>query len=233
MDSYYFLHTKSICIVDYNTYKSGLMMLNSLAQRLSSYEIKIKNKALYSNPLYVRLFSDYSETGVIIQFIEQCMSVEQDIENDKMFEELYPKQNVGFLGVDFNKILGVASQRQIVDLNSLQNCRNLYFERLIKEGQDKDLTLILAHRFPNFIFSKDALNDLLWWKHQNKIDEINTIIGLLDDVLTHPFSGGLGKTEVLTHTINPIVSKRINQKDRLTYTVGKKATIYRCKDHYQ
>ena len=129
------------------------------------------------------------------------------------------------------KITGIAHERQIVDSMSLYNCRNLFFVRLIKEGQDKDLPLLLKYRFPTFVFSNDAQNDLLWWKNKN-VDVINTIIDLLDDIPRNPFTGGLGKTEVLSNTTNPVVSKRITQKDRLTYTYGKMTKIHRCKEHY-
>ena len=148
-----------------------------------------------------------------------------------MFESIYPMQNVGFMGVNFTKITGIAHERQIVDSMSLYNCRNLFFVRLIKEGQDKDLPLLLKYRFPTFVFSNDAQNDLLWWKNKN-VDVINTIIDLLDDIPRNPFTGGLGKTEVLSNTTNPVVSKRITQKDRLTYTYGKMTKIHRCKEHY-
>lgn len=231
MDSYYFLHNGSLSNINYSAYKSGLMALNSLIVELLSGEKVIKNNAVYDNPLYVKLFNDYAETDGIVKFIEQCTSVENNIDSDVMFESIYPMQNVGFMGVNFTKITGIAHERQIVDSMSLYNCRNLFFVRLIKEGQDKDLPLLLKYRFPTFVFSNDAQNDLLWWKNKN-VDVINTIIDLLDDIPRNPFTGGLGKTEVLSKTTNPVVSKRITQKDRLTYTYGKMTKIHRCKEHY-
>lgn len=231
MDSYYFLHTRSLCGVDYNTYKDGLMRLNSLSDEMMAGERRIKNAAVYENPLYSKLYEDYAETDVILKFIEQCASVKQDIDNDEMFKATYPKKDVGFLGVKFTDFAGIADHRKIVDIISLRKCRVLFLNKLIKGGEDKDLPSLLELRYPHFEFTCDSMNDLLWWKHKNSVI-IDTIIKLLDDIPSHPFSGGLGKTEVLSHTSNQVASKRITQEDRITYTFGVKTTVHRCKDHY-
>lgn len=231
MDSYFFLHTRSLCGVDYNTYKAGLMRLNSLTEEMCVGEKRIKNAAVYENPLYGNLCEDYAETDVILKFIEQCASVNQDIDNDVMFDAAYPKKDVGFLGIKFSGIAGIADYRKVVDSAALGNCRIKFLDRLIKYGDDRDLPAILKLRYPRFEFSNDALDDLFWWK-RNVIDIVDTVIKLLDDILEHPFTGGYGKTEALSHSANPVASKRITQEDRLTYTYGEITKIHRCKEHY-
>lgn len=231
MDSHYFLHTRSLCNIDYTSYKAGLTELNSLNLEMGDTERKLKHRAIYLNPLYIRLLNDYAETSVIIQFIEQCTCVEVDIDTDAEFEKYYPQSNAGFLGVNFAGINDIAVKRQVTSSLSLQVCRTLFLDNLIKKGEDKDLPMLLQCRFPMFSFSTDAQKDLLWWKYNdNRV--LDSIIDLLNDILVHPFTGGRGKTEVLSNTKTPIASKRITQKDRLTYTCGEKTIIHSCKGHY-
>lgn len=231
MDSYYFLHTGSLCDIGYEAYKAGLTELNSLTLEMLDNEIILKNDAIYYNPLYEKLFSDNAETGVIIQFIEQCTLVDNDIDNDAIFEVKYPCVNAGFFGVNFRATTGIASQRQVVDEVSLCSCRKYFLDGCIKTSDDKDLPDLLRRRFPKFRFSIKAQEDLLWWKHK-RIEVMDIVIDLLDDITSNPFTGGFGKTEVLSNTKIPIASKRITHADRLTYTFGEETTIHRCKEHY-
>lgn len=231
MDSYFFLHTRSLCNINYSAYKAGLTVLNSLTIEMMDNEKRVKNKAVYQNPLYLQLFSDYAETAVIIQFIEQCASVDTDVDTDAVFEKKYPQTNAGFLGVNFSGISGIDVKRQVTDTASLHICRVLFLDNLIKNGEDKDLPSLLQNRFPNYSFTTEAQKDLLWWKY-NRNGILESLIELLDDIPDHPYTGGLGKTEVLSNTKTPVASKRITQKDRLTYTFGGIITIHRCKEHY-
>ncbi len=231
MDSYFFLHTQSLCNIDYSSYKAGLTALNSLTLDMLDNEKRLKHNAIYLNPLYLQLLGDYAETSVIIQFIEQCTRTDTDVETDAEFEKYYPQTNAGFLGVNFSGMSGIAAKRQVTNTSSLQVCRKFFFDNLIKYGKDKDLPSLLQCRFPLFSFTTDAQEDLLWWKY-NGNGILDSVIGLLDDILTHPFTGGLGKTEVLSNTKMPVASKRITQEDRLTYTFGGITTIHRCKEHY-
>lgn len=231
MDSYYFLHTRSLGNIDFSAYKAGLTILNSLTLEMMDNEKRLKNAAIYQNPLYPQLFNDYAETGVVIQFIEQCTSVDTDIDTDAEFEKKYPQTNAGFMGVNFAGISGVTAERQVTNTASLLVCRKNFLDNLIKNGKDKDLPSLLQCRFPKFSFTTDAQNDLLWWKH-NGNGILDSVIELLDDIPAHPFTSGLGKTEVLSNTKIPVASKRITQEDRLTYTFGSLTTIHRCKEHY-
>lgn len=232
MDNFYFLHTRSLCNIDYNSYKAGLTVLNSLTLEMIDNEKRLKNEAIYQNPLYPQLLCDYAETGMIIQFIEQCTNVNTDIDTDAEFERNYPQTNVGFWGITFTGISGIDAKRQVTNTVSLQACRKFFFDNLIKHGKDKDLSTLLQSRFPKFSFTVDAQKDLLWWKY-NGDGLLDTVIKLLDDIPIHPFTGGLGKTEVLSSTKIPIASKRITREDRLTYTFGTVTTIHRCKEHYK
>lgn len=231
MDSYYFLHTGSLVNVNYQTYKDGLMTLNMLAAEMEVGEKRLKHEAVYDNKWYVQLFEDYAETDVLIKFIEQCSTIKQDISDDVMFGATYPNMDAGFLGVDFCSIIGIAQHRMVIDSTSLDACRKKFIERLIITGQDDDLPNLLKCRFPRYEFTNDARNDILWWKH-NDNNIVGTLVKLLDDIPSHPFYGGLGKTEVLSKTKILVVSKRITHKDRLTYTYGETTLIHRCKEHY-
>lgn len=232
MDSFYFLHSRSLFNIDYGTYKAGLTVLNSLTLEMLDNEKRLKHNAIYQNPLYSQMCEDYAETAVLLQYIEQCTSVNSDIDTDAEFENNYPQTNVGFLGVSFAGITGIAAKRQVTNTTSLQVCRNFFLDNLIKNGKDKDLPSLLQNRFPKFSFTNDALKDLLWWKY-NGNGILDSVIDLLDDIPAHPFTGGLGKTEVLSNMKTPIASKRITQGDRLSYTFGGITIIHRCKDHYQ
>lgn len=231
MVSYFFLHTRSLCGIDYESYKLGLMSLVSVAVEMVEKEIKMKHSTVYDNPLYFQLCEDYAETAGLITFIEQCSNHNHDIDNDVMFEYDFPLLNAGFMGISFRGISGIDPSRQVIDSASLHLCRRCFYDKLIKKGDDTDLPEVLSLRFPTFSFSKEALKDLLWWKHNRK-GILDSVICLLDDILDNPFTGGMGKTEVLSNTKTAVSSKRITQEDRLTYTYGAETVIHRCKEHY-
>ena len=64
------------------------------------------------------------------------------------------------------------------------------------------------------------------------LDLWELILDLLLDVKVHPFTGGKGKTEVLTKQAG-VASKRINDEHRLIYSLKDgKIKIYRCRGHY-
>jgi toxin-antitoxin system, toxin component, Txe/YoeB family len=231
MDRYFFLHTRSLSGIDYETYKLGLMSLNSVAVEMAGEEKRKKYPAVYNDPLYTQLCGDNVETSGLIAFIEQCSSYDLDIDSDIMFETEFPLRNVGFMGINFSAITGIEPLRQVIDSASFNRCRKCFYDRLIIQGHDRDLSEVLYLRFPSFSFSKEAKEDLLWWKH-NRIEILDSVINLLDDIPVNPFTGGKGKTEVLSNTKTTISSKRITHEDRLTYTFGSITTIHRCKEHY-
>ncbi|CAM3689686.1 Txe/YoeB family addiction module toxin [Sphingobacterium prati] len=83
-----------------------------------------------------------------------------------------------------------------------------------------------------YFFEKPAIDDILSWVRDD-IRYISRIIALIEDIPLHPFSGGLGKTEILKYNWNGKCSKRIVKKDRVIYTyTDAKITIHRCREHY-
>ncbi len=55
---------------------------------------------------------------------------------------------------------------------------------------------------------------------------------LIEDILKHPYEG-IGKPEALKHEFSGCWSRKINEKDRLIYTVSDtEINIIACKYHY-
>lgn len=80
------------------------------------------------------------------------------------------------------------------------------------------------------VFSEKAWEEYLYWQSQDKktLKKINT---LLKTIQRTPFSGD-GKPESLKGGDN--WSRRINEKDRLVYSIEKDYIIViQCKGHYQ
>ncbi len=63
-------------------------------------------------------------------------------------------------------------------------------------------------------------------------ERFKKLIDLMKDVETHPFTGGLGKTEALKHSEK--ASKRSSHGDRLVYSLkDDTVTFFECKTHYR
>jgi toxin YoeB len=90
----------------------------------------------------------------------------------------------------------------------------------------------LAFPITQFEFEQKAIEDLISWYYDD-IRYQNRIKKLMEDIEAHPFTGGLGHTEVLAGQ-GGRASKRIVGKDRLIYTyTDKKIIIHQCKGHYE
>lgn len=101
------------------------------------------------------------------------------------------------------------------------------------EIDDKEkLKLYLSYDKYDLDFKDDFMEQLMEWKlNENKV--YKRILMLMKDVELHPFTGGIGKTENLKGK-GKESSKRITDKDRLSYTLEKDVTKYvACKGHYQ
>ncbi len=88
--------------------------------------------------------------------------------------------------------------------------------------------------FPStqFEFEQKAIDDLISWYYDDVRYQIR-IKKLIEDIAAHPFTGGMGHTEVLAGK-GGSASKRIVGKDRLIYTyTDKKIIIHQCKGHYE
>jgi toxin YoeB len=84
----------------------------------------------------------------------------------------------------------------------------------------------------NKIFSDDAWADYLFWQGQDK-RTLKRINQLLKEIERDPFSG-IGKPEALRGNLSGLWSRRIDQKNRIIYSVDDdRLLIYSCRDHYE
>ena len=79
-------------------------------------------------------------------------------------------------------------------------------------------------------WDSDAWEDYCGWqKDKATLKRINALI---KDACRNPFDG-IGKPEPLKHNLSGLWSRRINDVDRLTYTVlNDMIVILACKGHY-
>lgn len=76
-----------------------------------------------------------------------------------------------------------------------------------------------------------AWDDYLWWQTQDK-KTLKRINKLIEDAKREPFTG-LGKPEPLRENLSGLWSRRINDSDRLVYSVSDELlTIIQCRLHY-
>lgn len=93
----------------------------------------------------------------------------------------------------------------------------------------------LQQLYPSYQFTTEAIADLQHWQQTDQ-QMYRKVHVLLHDIVQHPFLGGLGKTEVLSHRAETC-SKRITRYHRLSYWLSNKdevqqIIVYRCKEHY-
>lgn len=80
-------------------------------------------------------------------------------------------------------------------------------------------------------FEAQAIKDVISWFTDDKRYSTR-IRELIEDITSHPFQGGKGKTETLSGTEGK-ASKRITKKDRIIYTyTAEKIIIHQCRGHY-
>jgi len=83
----------------------------------------------------------------------------------------------------------------------------------------------------NLCFTDDAFNEYLSWQNEDR-KTLKRINQLLKSIQREPFSGE-GKPEPLKGEFSGLWSRRINDKDRLVYSVCSDiVTVYQCKGHY-
>ena len=76
-----------------------------------------------------------------------------------------------------------------------------------------------------------AWEDYLWWQSQDK-KTLRRINKLIEEAQRTPFSG-LGKPEPLRGNLSGFWSRRINDADRLVYSVSDELLIIiQCRLHY-
>ena len=84
---------------------------------------------------------------------------------------------------------------------------------------------------PNVFLSEKALNDFMYWAHNDRkiLDKINA---LLNDIERNGAAKGIGKPEHLKHEDG--YSRRIDEEHRLIYKINDENVIAAksCKGHY-
>lgn len=83
-----------------------------------------------------------------------------------------------------------------------------------------------------FTFSVEAFNQYVCWQHEDK-KTIKKINELLEDIRRNGPLQGIGKPEALKY--RPGYSRRIDDKNRLIYTIDEIGNIYiiSCCGHYE
>lgn len=80
-------------------------------------------------------------------------------------------------------------------------------------------------------WTKEAWTDYLYWQTQDK-KTLKRINKLITDTQRSPFEG-IGKPEPLKENLAGFWSRRIDDTNRLVYTVdGSRLTIISCRYHY-
>lgn len=80
-------------------------------------------------------------------------------------------------------------------------------------------------------FSDEGWEDYLYWQSEDKkiLKKINKLI---KDITRDPFNG-IGKPEPLKENLSGYWSRRIDDKNRLLYSInGEVVEIYQCRCHY-
>lgn len=78
----------------------------------------------------------------------------------------------------------------------------------------------------------DAWDEYCEWQRTDKAI-LKRINELIRDARRDPF-GGIGKPEPLKHDLSGLWSRRINETDRLTYSIENDTlVIVSCKGHYE
>ena len=84
----------------------------------------------------------------------------------------------------------------------------------------------------NLAWTLAAWEDYVYWQGQDK-KTLKRINQLVKDCMRQPFDG-IGKPEPLKENLSGFWSRRIDDTNRLVYSVnGKALTIIACRYHYQ
>jgi toxin YoeB len=76
------------------------------------------------------------------------------------------------------------------------------------------------------VFLEQAEKDREYWKKSGNKAIMNRITALLEDIITHPYTG-IGKPEPLKYELAGCWSRRINSEHRIIYSVNDEIiTVY-------
>ena len=228
----YYLHTPAIN--DSINPIEDLSELMNVRHKMSKNDVLHCYSDIYSSPIYNKLCGLGTLNGLainaIFQFIGKCKSIDHIIENETDCFQKRGHWPVGFLGLDFTNTT-VSTDFQIVDVASYCSLKKAYLKNP-DYVDDKFIPNVLKYLYEDYDFSDDAINDVISWK--NRDHHIYTkLFSLLDDIIRNPFTGGLGKTEVLLQA-EGIASKRLTHEHRITDKVDSNGfKILRCSEHYK
>ncbi len=83
-------------------------------------------------------------------------------------------------------------------------------------------------------FTEQAWEEYLYWQNQDKktLKKINQLIA---DIMRNGALNGIGKPEQMKGDFQKYFSRRINEKDRLVYSILENGAkeIYSCRGHYK
>ncbi len=83
----------------------------------------------------------------------------------------------------------------------------------------------------NIMFTEKAWNEYCYWQSQDK-KTLKRINQLLNDIIRNEFEG-IGKPEPLKNEFSGYWSRRIDEVNRLVYTIeNNQIEIIQCKGHY-
>jgi Txe/YoeB family toxin of toxin-antitoxin system len=227
----YYIHTPAINSA--NPIKDISELMN-IKQNMSDKDILHRYSDIYNSPVFDKLYSLGESNGLavnaILKFIGGCKSIDQIIENEKDCFQKRGHWPVGFLGFDFTTTM-VSADFQIFNVDTYKSTKKKYLQNP-NYVSDDIIPIVLKYLYSSYDFSNDAIADVVSLKHGD-CQIYEKLFSLLDDISQNPFTGGLGKTEVLRKN-DGVASKRLTQEDRIRYKAeAHRFTIFRCREHYE
>lgn len=229
----YYLHTAAITNTG-NLIEDLSKLMGVKYNNMTSNDILYKYSDIWNSNTIQSLYGLSNSNGfainAILKFITQCESINQCIDNEY---DCFSKRGhlpVGFLGIDFANT-SISSDYQISDAHSFMVKKRRFLQDP-NNVSDNDIDKVLKYLYPNYDFQNDAIKDIVDLKN-NQTNLYKQMFPLLDDICNNPFTGGLGKTEVL-HNSDGIASKRLTDEHRITYKAKSgHFDILHCKGHYK
>lgn len=154
MDNFFLLN-ESIIVGDFEVFQKGMSELN-LITRNSIEDLFLKHDSIWSIEDVIELFSDPSFANLAItKFISQLTSITNYIGDENKFDEDYPNEDNGFLGIDFSST-AITSPRQIIDQNTYDqfkhdNLWNVTFRNFWSKREKLFPNIILCGQVENQI----------------------------------------------------------------------------------
>ena len=225
----FFLLNEAIDVGDFDAFKIGMSELVALEK--AADDLLMKHKSVYNLAIMNDLYSNFGyDEQIISTFIEQLSPTPNYIDDEVIFDAIYPNDTNGFLGIDFTGI-PIPLDRQITNENDSIGFKNLFIRKVLANGNQGKIRSILNFIFPHYVFEPRAIDEITYWNLEN-FELYERLLELLSDIQLHPFTGGLGKTEVLKNQ-SGIASKRLTHEDRVTYSLkNNEIKILACKGHY-